>query len=122
MGARRARENPGTARAKGYSERDKDELELDDEEGFSEFDNNERGQRSSAWWVDEISGCPSSLEETIMCLIDSGFLPAECPVLRDKLHKFIRARLRDYIKSYRIEIPMSASAFLIPGMFGNTYI
>jgi hypothetical protein len=121
MAARRSRENPGTARAKGYSERDKDENELDDEEGISEFDLSEQAQRSSAWWGDEISGCPSSLEETIMCMIDSGFHPRECSVLRDKLNKFIKARIKDYVKSYRIDIPMSASGFLIPGMSGISF-
>lgn len=120
MAARRARENPGTARAKGFSERDKDEMELEDEEGFSEFDLNEQN-RSSAWWGDEISGCPSSLEETIMCMIDSGFVPKECPVLRDKLNKFLKARVRDYVKSYRIDVPMSASGFLIPGVSYESY-
>lgn len=121
MAARQARENPGTARAKGFSERDKDENELEDEDGLSDFDINEQAQRSSAWWGDEISGCPSSLEETIMYLIDSGFVPKECPVLRDKLHKFIKSRVKDYIKSYRIDVPLSASAFLIPGMFENSF-
>jgi hypothetical protein len=119
MAARRARENPGTARAQGYSERDIDEIELDDEEGF---DLNEEAQRSSAWWGDEISGCPSSLEETIMCLVDSGFTPGECPVLRHKLDKFIKARLKNYIKLYRICVPMSASAFLIPGVSRTSFL
>ncbi|KAJ3515971.1 hypothetical protein NLJ89_g1430 [Agrocybe chaxingu] len=113
MHARRAREEAGLARAKGYSERDADDNELEDEDGFSLSDSADT-QRSSAWWGDEVSGCPSSLEETVMCMIDSGFTPQECPVLRDKLQKFITGRVKEYIRSYRIDVPMSATGFLIP--------
>ncbi|KAF8913977.1 RNA dependent RNA polymerase-domain-containing protein [Gymnopilus junonius] len=111
MAARRAREEAGRARVKGYSEREAEEIEIEDEDGFT-VDITEN--QSVAWWSDEISGCPSSLEETIMYMLDSGFTPQECPVLRDKLHKFIKGRIQNYIKSYRIDVPMSASAFLVP--------
>ena len=113
MTARRAREEAGLARVKGYSEYEAEENELEDEDGFKLLDITE--QRSSAWWADEISGCPSSLEETVMYLIDSGFTPQNCPVLRNKLEKVVKAYVKHYIKSYRIDVPMSASAFLIPG-------
>lgn len=113
MASRRAREEVGLARVKGYSEKDAED-EANDEDGFTAAaEPNE--QRSLPWWVDEISGCPPSLEETIMYLIDSGFTPANCPVLRDKLDKFIRSRIKNYVKSYRIDVPMSASALLVPG-------
>lgn len=113
MGARRAREEAGLARVKGFSEREAEEIEIQDEEDFNPVELAE--QRSSAGWADEVSGCPSSLEETIMYMIDSGLTPKENPLLRDKLDKFIRSRLTIYIKSYRIDVPMSASAFLVPG-------
>jgi hypothetical protein len=113
MAARRAREEAGLARVKGLSEREAEEIEIEDEEDFNSAELAE--QRSSAWWGDEVSGCPSSLEETIMYMIDSGLTPKECPLLRDKLDKFIRSRLINYIKSYRIDVPMSAAAFLVPG-------
>ena len=113
MSSRRAREEVGLARVKGYSEKDAED-EANDEDGFTtNIDPAE--QRSSAWWVDETSGCPSSLEETIMYMIDSGFSPLTSPLLRDKLDKFIRSRVKNYVKSYRIDVPMSASAFLVPG-------
>lgn len=112
MAARRAREDVGLARVKGYSEKDTEE-EMDDEDGI---DNTASEQDSSLpWWGDEISGSPSSLAETIMYMLDSGLTPQECPVLRDKLYRFIKGRVSHYIKSYRIDIPMSASAFMIPG-------
>ncbi|KAF9569288.1 hypothetical protein CPC08DRAFT_701791 [Agrocybe pediades] len=114
MAARRAREEAGLARVKGYADRN-DEVELEDDEGLP-LDVSE--QRSVAWWTDEVSGCPSSLEETIMRLLDCGFTPQGCPVLRDKMNKFIKARIQNYIKTYRIDVPMSASAFLIPDTSG----
>lgn len=113
MSARRAREDRGLARVKGYSEYDSDSDENDDEDGFKLLDATE--QRSSAWWRDEISGCPSSLEETAMCFIDSGFTPQNCPVLRSRLEKVIKGYVKNYVKKYRIHVPMSASAFIIPG-------
>lgn len=114
MSARRAREDPGLARVKGYSEHESEEVELEDDEGFKALDTTDQ-QKSSAWWEDEISGCPSSLEETIMRLIDSGFTPQNLPVLRSKLEKAVKGYVKNYIKSYRIDVPMSASAYLIPG-------
>ena len=113
MAARRAREDAGLARVKGYSEWQAEEVEGDDEDGFKQLDSVEQG--SSAWWSDEISGCPSSLEETVMYLIDAGFTPQTCPVLRSKLEKIVKSSVKNYIKAYRIDVPMSASAFLVPG-------
>lgn len=122
MSARRAREEPGLARVKGYSEHssEDDAWELEDEDGFKLVDATE--QTSSAWWRDEISGCPSSLEETVMCLIDSGFTPQNCPVLRRKLGKVIKGYINHYIKSYKINVPMSASAFIIPGKISGVQV
>ena len=119
MSARRAREEPGLSRVKGYSEYgpEEDDSELEDEDGFELSDKTE--QKSSAWWRDEISGCPSSLEETVMCLIDSGFTPQNCPVLRRKLERVVKGYVKNYIKSYRINVPMSASAFIVPGKISD---
>ena len=118
MAARRAREDVGRARVNGYSERDTEEIELEDEDGFT-IDETEN--QSVAWWSDEISGCPSSLEETIMYMLDAGFTPRDSPVLRDKLHKFIKGRVNSYVKTYRIDVPMSATAFLVPGKKKNLH-
>lgn len=118
MAARRAREEPGFARVKGYSysEHGSEEVESDDEDDI--FNTTEE-EKSSAWWRDEISGCPSSLEETVMCLIDSGFTPQNCPILRTKLERVIKTHVRSHIKMYRIDVPMSASGFLIPGKIND---
>lgn len=113
MSARRAREEPGLARVKGYSYLEHGSEEVDTEDEDDLFDTTEE-EKSSAWWRDEISGCPSSLEETVMCLIDSGFTPRNCPILRIKLERVIKSHVKN-IKLYKISVPMSASAFLIPG-------
>jgi RNA-dependent RNA polymerase len=113
LAARRARENAGTARVNGFSERDNDETELDDEDGFTQLDFAE--QRSAAWWADPISGCPSSLEETVMALLDSGFTPNNCAYLREKLNKVIKSAIKKFVKTYRMEVPMSCSAWIVPG-------
>ena len=116
LSARRAREDAGRARVKGYSEYESEEIELEDEDGFTILDTTDQ-QKSSAWWGDEISGCPSSLEETVMCLLDSGFTPKNCPVLRSKLEKVVKGYVKNYIKTYRIDVPMSALGYIIPGKY-----
>jgi hypothetical protein len=116
MRARRSREDAGRARVKGYSEHESEEIELEDEDGFKLLDITDQ-QKSLAWWGDEISGCPSSLEETVMYLIDSGFTPQNCPVLRSKLEKVVKGHVKNYIKTYKIDVPMSATAYIIPGKY-----
>jgi RNA-dependent RNA polymerase len=115
MNARRAREAGGEARAKGYGEREGEDVEVDDEDDLQLLDN-AAIQRSKAWWTDEISGCPSSLEETVMVLLDSGFTPQNCAVLRKKLEAVVKKTITSYVLRYRIDVPMSCTAFLIPGM------
>ena len=115
MAARRAREAKGQARVMGYSERDAEETEMEDEDALADFNFDEDVQRSSAWWGDEVSGCPSSLEECIMYMLDSNITPQDCPILRKKIQLFVESRVEQYIKNYKIEVPMSASAFLVPG-------
>ncbi|KAJ6515806.1 RNA dependent RNA polymerase-domain-containing protein [Mycena sanguinolenta] len=118
MSARLARQEAVLARLKGYSERDSGELEDDDEEESKDQ------PLSAAWWVDQVSGCPSSLEETVMYLLDAGFDPQTCSVLRwDKnstLEKIVKGCIDRCIDSYRIDLPvgMSAMAFLVPDELG----
>ncbi|KAK7061800.1 RNA-dependent RNA polymerase [Favolaschia claudopus] len=109
MSARMARQETVLARVKGYSERDSAELEDDDEEGIKDE------PVSTAWWIDAISRCPSSLEETVMHLLDAGFNPRTCSVLRAKLEQVVNTCVKRCINSYRIDLPvgMSAMAFLI---------
>jgi RNA-dependent RNA polymerase len=75
MSQRIARILGGAARAMGYvqEDQDADDEESDDEE--DEDEDKEHLERSLAWYWDKISGCPSSLEETVMVMLDSGFDP-----------------------------------------------
>ncbi|KAJ7129577.1 RNA dependent RNA polymerase-domain-containing protein [Mycena epipterygia] len=114
MSSRAARQETVLARVKGYSERETVELEDDDEEEAK------TQPTSTAWWVDQVSGCPSSLEETVMYLLDAGFTPQSCSVLRSKLEKIVTGCVDRYIDSYRIDLPMgmSATAFIVPDELG----
>lgn len=112
IASRRAREQPGIARVKGWSERDGEENAVDDGE---QLDGARAEQRSTAWWPDVISGCPSGLEETVMFLLDSGFTPKKCPVLRDKLKKIVQRYIDRETRAFRVEVPMSATGFIVPG-------
>lgn len=51
-----------------------------------------------------------------MYLLDSGFTPQNCAVLKEKLSKVIKTSIASYVKAYRIDVPMSLTAFIVPGM------
>lgn len=112
MSARMARELGGESRAKGFGDRD-DDSDDDDEDSLQI--NHAVHQRSTAWWADQISGCPSSLEETVMVLLDSGFTPKDCPVLAAKLQQVVKTAIKRYVIRYKINVPMSCEAFIVPG-------
>lgn len=115
--SRRAREKPDQARLQGWTNRDLDETEVEDEDGFTQldFDDSSEIGRSVAWAPDPVGGSPSSLEETVISLLDSGFEPKTCPVLREKLMIAIKGYIRREVKSYHPEVPLSASGFIVPG-------
>lgn len=80
MAQRAARTEAGLARVKGYAEKT-DPNELDEDEDGLELIPVE--ERSTAWWSDEISGCPSSLEETVcLCFTRCLFLSLHNPIVR----------------------------------------
>ncbi|TFK75828.1 hypothetical protein BDN72DRAFT_831274 [Pluteus cervinus] len=108
MAARRAREDMVNARVLGYSNKSMRSQTmkmtcLRSQETFS-----------TAWWADEISGSPSTLEETVLNLLVSGFTPSTCPILAAKLHEVIKSHLSSQILHLHIEVEMAATAFLIP--------
>lgn len=116
IGQRKARELGGESRVRGCGDRDRnddDDDENEDESGLV-FDRAVQ-RRSTAWWADEISGCPSSLEETVMYLLDSGFKPRELPVLAEKLKKVLTTAIHHYVIRYKIEVPKSCHAWIMPG-------
>jgi RNA-dependent RNA polymerase len=111
MSARIARESSWTARARGVQLYDQDD-DSDDEEA----DDTDSLPRSTAWWGDDISGCPSTLEETVMTYLESGFHPASNSILAEKLHIVVKNAVKSCMGRYRVKIPMSCSAFVVPGM------
>jgi len=121
LGARAARQAAGMARVRGLRGFDPDERDADD---FGGDDDDENGiadappkKQSSAWWSDEISGCPSSLEETVLVFLDSGFTPMKNPILAQKLRAVIKKTIKSHASKCRIVIPMSCAAFIVPGEF-----
>ncbi|KAJ7268673.1 RNA dependent RNA polymerase-domain-containing protein [Mycena haematopus] len=108
--ARRVREAAGEARFRGFGERLNNSAQEEEEEEFDTAIN----ERSTAWWPDYISGCPSSLAETCMVLIDSGFTPQSLPVLREKLKQVVLKKIKYRSSHFRYEVVQSASAFVVP--------
>ena len=109
MAARIARESVWTARARGVQLYNQDDSTED-------YKDDNSLSHSVAWWADEISGCPSSLEETIMSFLDTGFHPVSNSALAEKLHIVARKAVKSCISKSRVTIPMSCSALIVPGM------
>lgn len=109
--ARLARIAAGESRARGFGDRDDEDSDDDDEDAMAQMP----VQKSTAWWADPISGCPSSLEETVLVLIDSGFEPQTCPILADKLKQVLKTALDKYVFRFKMVVPMSCEALVIPG-------
>ncbi|KAI9063519.1 hypothetical protein FKP32DRAFT_1571651 [Trametes sanguinea] len=118
MLSRVTREAVGIARAAGYvMEDDEDELEDEDDIGLKGLDK-ALIDSSSAWWEDPVSGLPSRLDETALTLLDSGFMPSRCPVLRAKLREFVKQTIAAFKTRYQFAVPMSCAAFIVPDPFG----
>lgn len=115
--ARISRDSPGIARVLGQIRDDKEE-EWDDGDGMEQLDAEEK---STAWWADPISGCPSSLEETVMRFLDAGFLPDKLKILGDKLEQVAKKALTSCITKFHIEVKESCTAFVIPGKYFGTH-
>jgi RNA-dependent RNA polymerase len=114
MAARVAREAIWTARALGIQHYDHDDSS--DNDDHDEVDGDTSFSRSSAWWGDDISGCPSTLDETVMGFLDTGFHPATNPILAEKLYIIAKRAVKAHMSKYRVTIPMSCSALIVPGM------
>lgn len=121
LGARRARQSVGEARARGYSSRDLHE-EADDEDDEDGLTDTVLNEQSSAWWTDQISGCPSTLEETVMILLDSGFTPQTSPVLRAKLRQVVKTKIETRTGRLRLDLPYSASGLAVIGNYLQCYV
>ena len=111
--AKLARLDMTYARAKGYIW-DYRQEEGDEDAELSRDDL----PRSVAWWPDYTSGQPSSLEETVLVLIEAGFHPKTEWILQEKLKQVINTGLNKHIVSKpKIPVAESCSAFVVPGKF-----
>ena len=114
---RLARLANGAARSHGYVYEDRNQTDPEedgDEDGLDQIDT-AASEQSSAWWPDPVGGSPSSLAETAMQLLDSGFTPDTCAVLRSKMKAIAEKVLKPCITKYRLAVKMSCSAFVIVG-------
>ncbi|GJE99769.1 RNA dependent RNA polymerase [Phanerochaete sordida] len=123
ISARLAREHPTFARVQGWAFDDYARDNLHEEERKEDDDADEalnklNAQSSSAWWPDLISGSPSSLEETCMALLDSGFDPDSLPVLRAKMVEVAKKANKVALAKYNVRVPMSCSAWAVPDPCG----
>jgi len=114
-GAKLARLNISHARAKGYIwDHRQEEGDEDAEPLVDDL------PRSTAWWPDYTSGQPSSLEETVLVLIEAGFHPLTEWILQEKLKQVINTALNRFsISKPKIPVAESCSAFVVPGEFGS---
>ncbi|RDB26117.1 RNA-dependent RNA polymerase 1 [Hypsizygus marmoreus] len=115
--SRRGREAVGEARVRGYGDRSSYENDADEDEEGKKADNGVE-DRSPAWWADQTSGCPSSLPETVMALLDVGFDHLNSPILLEKLKQFTTSKIKTWTESYRYDVECSASAFVVPDPSG----
>ena len=112
MSDRIARQSSWTAKAAGVrSNNDQDDANDDDDEP----DGDDPLFHSAAWWGDEISGCPSSIQETVLVFLDSGFHPSTNPILAARLHEVAKTAVKTSISKSRVTIPMSCRALIVPG-------
>ena len=115
-GAKLARLNISCARAKGYIWDHKQEDGDEDVEPLVDD-----LPRSTAWWPDYTSGQPSSLEETVLVLIEAGFHPLTEWILQEKLKQVVYTALNRFsINKPKIPVAESCSAFVVPGEFDPT--
>ncbi|KAJ3570203.1 hypothetical protein NP233_g4567 [Leucocoprinus birnbaumii] len=110
--SRRAREEVALARVSGHTEHDTTEEVPEDDEEAQVFD--DAAYSSVEWWPDDVSGCPSSLEETIIAFLDAGFRPADCAILREKIVGVVKKTITRTVHNCYVDIPLSASAWIIP--------
>ncbi|KAF7323769.1 Dimethylaniline monooxygenase [Mycena kentingensis (nom. inval.)] len=102
----------GEARIRGHEKYGDDGIDAEAEDSIEDL--LRKNEKSTAWWPDPVSGCPSSLSETVLALIDSGFTPRSLPILRDKLENIVRAKIKYRAEHFHYEVSQSASAFVVP--------
>lgn len=111
----RVREAEGEACFHGFRDRFIDTVQEDDDEEPEAFDKGIH-EHCTAWWPDYISGQPSSLAKTVMCLLDVGFIPQALLVLLEKLKQIVKTKINHHSQHFKYDVTQSATAFVVPGM------
>ncbi len=77
---------------------------------------------AGAWFPDPHSGCPTSLGETAMELLDSGFLPDNCNFLKQKLWRVAKSKMRAVSSQFNFELEQSCSGLVVIGASCQPYL
>ncbi|TFY77228.1 hypothetical protein EWM64_g6785 [Hericium alpestre] len=102
----------GLSRALGLSRRF--DLQDDDDDDEEEPPDVETGLEQSVSTPSGNGGPPASACEVSMMMLQAGFKPQSCGFLHEKLRFVVKDALAAYIKKYRIAVPQSAEAFIVP--------
>lgn len=100
-GARLQRLAQGTSRAHGFISdfaRDKNTADAHKSSGRKPF-----------------SGEPISLHEVAYEMLQSGFDPKQSKILSEKIRRILTLQIDDYVKRFKIPVPESVYAFILPG-------
>jgi RNA-dependent RNA polymerase len=119
-GARVRRSVGGQSRAFGFGQRfskdEEDDAHIPDgppedipENSYLDYDTI---SSRSAW-----TGEPITKAEQILEMLQAGFEPLKCPALAHRLETFISWTIEGCVREYHIPVPLSAEAWVIPGMF-----
>ncbi|KAF9254988.1 hypothetical protein L218DRAFT_1009050 [Marasmius fiardii PR-910] len=90
-------------------------LENDSRPKEGELDEEEQGY---SWCPDPSSGCPTSISETIVEMLSSGFNPQGCAFLRTKIFDLLKSLIRRKCSKHNWEIEQSAISFAVPDPYG----
>ncbi|KAG6830093.1 hypothetical protein H0H92_002266 [Tricholoma furcatifolium] len=63
-------------------------------------------------------GAPVTLSEVTVELLQAGFHPTECRILREKLRYLVTSTINSIVEKYSIPVPQSLEAFIIPDPIG----
>lgn len=73
---------------------------------------------AGAWFPDPHSGCPTSLGETAMELLDSGFLPDKCNYLKKRLWHVAKSKMHAVSSQFNFELEQSCSGLVVVDPYG----
>ncbi|KAK0468511.1 RNA dependent RNA polymerase-domain-containing protein [Armillaria novae-zelandiae] len=73
---------------------------------------------AGAWFSDPHSGCPTSLGEMAMELLDSGFLPDQCNYLKQRLWRVAKTKMHAVSSQFNFELEQSCSGLVVIDLYG----